>query len=271
MNKFQKLAQLNRDIELLESAGKIKAADILHQKFIKEAQYPMPMAYNPFMVNPLMYSMMARPVVNPAGTAGQPTVQAPTVQTPTVQTPATQPPTTPATNPQATAAPPATTSAPPTTAPASGQVNPAGIKPGTPPSSLTRSTNQQGQGGFMQGSNGKITIIGDDGNPISYVAPPGSTIGPGLRDINPTPSPTPKPAPSPSPGPPPSGEMQGREGGYYEKIRQFFDRKPRPSEQEGRAFMGRIQGQLEKELREKRLTQEQIDFLLGTGNSYFSS
>ena len=37
MNKFQKLAQLNKDIELLENAGKIKAADILHQKFIKEA------------------------------------------------------------------------------------------------------------------------------------------------------------------------------------------------------------------------------------------
>jgi hypothetical protein len=38
MNKFQKLAQLNQDIELLEAAGKIKAADILHKKFIREAQ-----------------------------------------------------------------------------------------------------------------------------------------------------------------------------------------------------------------------------------------
>lgn len=38
MNKFQKLAQLNRDIELLENAGKIKSAEILHIKFIKEAQ-----------------------------------------------------------------------------------------------------------------------------------------------------------------------------------------------------------------------------------------
>ena len=38
MNKFQKLAQLNQDIELLENAGKIKAANILHKKFIREAQ-----------------------------------------------------------------------------------------------------------------------------------------------------------------------------------------------------------------------------------------
>lgn len=38
MNKFQKLAQLNRDIELLENAGKIKSAEVLHKKFLKEAQ-----------------------------------------------------------------------------------------------------------------------------------------------------------------------------------------------------------------------------------------
>ncbi len=38
MSKFLKLAQLNQDIELLENAGKIKAADILHKKFIREAQ-----------------------------------------------------------------------------------------------------------------------------------------------------------------------------------------------------------------------------------------
>lgn len=38
MNKFQKLARLYKDIELLENAGKIKAANILHKKFIREAQ-----------------------------------------------------------------------------------------------------------------------------------------------------------------------------------------------------------------------------------------
>jgi len=38
MNKFQKLKELNNDIELLESYGKFKSASILHDKFIKEAQ-----------------------------------------------------------------------------------------------------------------------------------------------------------------------------------------------------------------------------------------
>ena len=90
MNKFQKLAQLNRDIELLENAGKIKAAEIMHKKFIKEAQFmPMPMAYNPFMINPMMYSMMARPAVNPGvTTAPMPVAQPKTTQVQTTgQTP----------------------------------------------------------------------------------------------------------------------------------------------------------------------------------------
>jgi len=38
MNKVQKLIELNKDIELLESFGKFKSASILHEKFIKEAQ-----------------------------------------------------------------------------------------------------------------------------------------------------------------------------------------------------------------------------------------
>jgi len=38
MDKFQKLKELNNDIELLESFGKFKSASILHDKFIKEAQ-----------------------------------------------------------------------------------------------------------------------------------------------------------------------------------------------------------------------------------------
>jgi len=42
MNKFNKLAQLNKDIELLEAYGKLKSASILHDKFIRVAQefYP---------------------------------------------------------------------------------------------------------------------------------------------------------------------------------------------------------------------------------------
>lgn len=38
MNKFEKLAKLNQDIEILENAGKFKAAEILQKKFLKEAQ-----------------------------------------------------------------------------------------------------------------------------------------------------------------------------------------------------------------------------------------
>jgi hypothetical protein len=38
MNKLQKLAQLNKDIELLENAGKFKAAEVMQRKFLKEAQ-----------------------------------------------------------------------------------------------------------------------------------------------------------------------------------------------------------------------------------------
>jgi hypothetical protein len=38
MNKFQKLAQINKDIEILEANGKFKSASILHDKFIKEAK-----------------------------------------------------------------------------------------------------------------------------------------------------------------------------------------------------------------------------------------
>ena len=38
MNKFIKLSKINKDIELLENAGKIKSAEVLHNKFIRIAQ-----------------------------------------------------------------------------------------------------------------------------------------------------------------------------------------------------------------------------------------
>jgi len=89
MNKFQKLSQISKDIEILENAGKIEAADVLHKKFIKEAQYAMPQMMTtmmPQMMMPQMMSMMpqmmpmtmarpvapgavARPVVAPAAVA----------------------------------------------------------------------------------------------------------------------------------------------------------------------------------------------------------
>ena len=66
MSKFQKLSQLNKDIELLENAGNIRAAEIMHKKFIKEAQYMMPQMMIPQMMMPqmmpmIMPQMMARP------------------------------------------------------------------------------------------------------------------------------------------------------------------------------------------------------------------
>jgi hypothetical protein len=39
MNKFQILSQINKDIELLESFGDIKSANILHTKFLKVSQF----------------------------------------------------------------------------------------------------------------------------------------------------------------------------------------------------------------------------------------
>jgi hypothetical protein len=101
MNKFQKLSQLNRDIELLENAGKIKAAEVLHRKFIKEAQYampaPMPVAYNPMPTPmPVAYNPMPAPMpfaYNPAAyrpvTYQQPAVRMPTMQGTQAVTPVT--------------------------------------------------------------------------------------------------------------------------------------------------------------------------------------
>ena len=62
MNKFQKLSQINKDIELLENAGKIKAAQVLHQKFIKVAQVVAPNKtnYSPSTVNPQQQNYVQR-------------------------------------------------------------------------------------------------------------------------------------------------------------------------------------------------------------------
>jgi hypothetical protein len=57
MNNFQKLAQLSRDIELLENAGKFDAAEVLQRKFVREAQlgfspaFPQVGKRQPQMVN----------------------------------------------------------------------------------------------------------------------------------------------------------------------------------------------------------------------------
>jgi hypothetical protein len=62
MSKFQKLSQINKDIELLEDAGKIKAAEVLHKKFIKEAQAIAQNRtnYGPSSVNPQQQNYVKR-------------------------------------------------------------------------------------------------------------------------------------------------------------------------------------------------------------------
>ena len=62
MNKLQKLSQINHDIEILEAAGKIKAAEVLHKKFIKEAQVVAPNKtnYGPSSVNPQQQNYVQR-------------------------------------------------------------------------------------------------------------------------------------------------------------------------------------------------------------------
>jgi hypothetical protein len=255
MNKFQKLSQLNKDIELLENAGKLKAADVLHKKFIKEAQYAMPFTYNPMAINPMAYNpmaynpMMARSIVNPGvTTAPMPVVQPRTTQVQTTgQTPGVIP-----------APTPATTSTTTTPAPASGQVKPSDIKPGTPPTNLTRNTNQQGQAGFVQDQNGKIQIFGQDVNPISYVAPPGSTVGPGLREINPGTPPGYQPPVSKIT--PPTQIQNQRFDGYAQKLTGTFNTVDDPKKLQ--EFRKNIKTQLDKELKDKRLTQEQYDQLM---------
>ena len=62
MNKLQKLSQINHDIEILEAAGKIKAAEVLHKKFIKEAQAIAQNRtnYGPSSVNPQQQNYVKR-------------------------------------------------------------------------------------------------------------------------------------------------------------------------------------------------------------------
>jgi hypothetical protein len=175
MNKFQKLAQLNRDIELLENAGKIKAAEVLHQKFIKEAQYMpqmMPMMMMPQMM-PMMPQMMARPTMPVARPAVTPvTTPAPVTQPAPVATPAPKPSPVPVGE---TAKPTPVAPPPPPPPPANTKVNPpyegSVTNPGgqnTPPGKPTEGGNYL----MNPGDNGK-TVFTDPGTGFQ-TDPPGS-------------------------------------------------------------------------------------------------
>jgi hypothetical protein len=168
MSEFKKLSQLNKDIELLENAGKIKAAEVLHRQFIKEAQYmmpQMPMMMMPQMMPMMNPMMMARPVapmatsapnrpVNPSVNSTPAAVAKPTTApvaqtgqvTPKPITYVTNPPTV-IELPQPPVAPPVTPPAPPTNKeikpPYSGSVPP----PTQPP---TNYGNQQNKNNELQ-------------------------------------------------------------------------------------------------------------------------
>ena len=90
MNKFQKLKQLKTDIELLENSGNIKAAEIMHQKFIKEAQYMMPQMM-PMMMMPQMMPMMPQMMARPAVQVAPAAVTKPAVTPAAVAKPVTTP------------------------------------------------------------------------------------------------------------------------------------------------------------------------------------
>lgn len=261
MSKFQKLSQLNKDIELLENAGQIKAANILHKKFIKESQF-MPMTMMPQMMMPQIMPMMPQMMVRPT----MPVTQSP-VRTPTIQAPTTQTPTTPVVNPKAVSAPTATTSTATTPVPASGQVNPSGIKPGTPPSNLTRSTNQQGTnpstppqsyGFYVDPRTGGKVFIGQDGNPINYVAPPGSTIGQDLKQINP--GLPPGYVPPVSQITPPTETQKNVFDHYGGKLTKNSSEITDPRQLQ--EFYNRIYKKIKEELNAGRLTKEQYDELI---------
>ncbi len=134
MSKFQKLSQINKDIELLESAGEIRAAEIMHRKFIKEAQYMMPQMM-PMMMMPQMMPMM-NPMMNPMmmarymapAAAGRP-VTAPTPIQQGTTPPGTQP--------------PGNQVSPPTGPPANKQNTPPVVQP---PAPNPQDNNQRGYG-----------------------------------------------------------------------------------------------------------------------------
>lgn len=138
MSKFQKLSQINKDIELLENAGKLVEADILHKKFIREAQYVMPQMM-PMMMPQMMMPqmMMARPTM-PVAPAAVPRPVAPVAQPAPVAAPAPKP--APAPAPIGETPKPGTTPAPPPPPPPpTGQATPPGgiTYQVSPPQSMT--------------------------------------------------------------------------------------------------------------------------------------
>ena len=269
MNKFHKLAEINRDIELLENAGKIKAAEILHKKFIKEAQFampatmpaPMPVAYNPmpaqmpvvYNPTPITYNPMAyRPI-----TYQQPAVRMPTTQG-FVPTPGALPVAQPRTTTVQTTGQNPTVSAP----------NPTTVKPQTAPSAQTNLapvTQQTAPPATVPYDKYKNFYYDQQKGRDIFIDPRTGQPFENQKDI-PKEMPAPAPAPAPAPSPPPPGSppnaRQNQLGNHFRnKIDNYFKRKPLPDVQDQYTFIGNLEDQLRQYRNNGRLTQEQYDDL----------
>ena len=244
MNKFQKLSQLNKDIELLENAGKFKAADVLHKKFIKEAQFAMPMTYNPMMFNPMMFNpmaynpMAARTVVNPTGAVSQPAVQAPM--------PVAQPRTTPV---QTIGTPNPGVSPAPSPAPASKPV-PSPVNMQIAPMQQTVPFDKYKNFYFDQKTGKDVFIDPRTGQPF--------------ENKNDIPKEIPAPVQPPSTTPPPArqitppNERQDQLGNFFKgKINKFFITNPKPSTEDQYTFIGNLENQLRQYRDNGNLTEQQ--------------
>jgi len=255
MNKFQKLSQLNKDIELLENAGKIKAADILHKKFIKEAQYAMPLTYNPMMFNPMMFNpmaynpMVARTVVNPTGAVSQPSVQAPT-------TPVAKPATTPVAVAKQTTTP---------TGNATGVQN--------PPTGITyEETMPQPVNMGIQPPPTPPTVPYDKYKNFYYDQQTGKDVfvdpieGKPFENQNDIPKEMPTPVQPPTSPPArqitPPNARQDQLGNFFKgKIEKFFITNPKPSIEDQYTFIGNLEDQLRQYRDNGNLTEQQYQDL----------
>jgi len=266
MNKFQKLAQLNRDIELLENAGKIKAADVLHQKFIKESQFMM--SQMPMMMMPQMMPMMPQMMARPTMPVSQPTNVVRPMAVP-VTTPVANPQVTPAPTPVApprTTTPPSTSTPPPTVNPPA----PPAVKPPAPPKGqpVSDQTNPYDNSYYDQQKGRTIFVDPITGDPYGDVSgrvnPPGGVPNPrtqpGLEGPNTRPDLP--PAPAPSPGTTPPTGRQNQLGNFFKgKIDKFFITNPKPSIEDQYTFIGNLEDQLRQYRDNGNLTQQQYDDL----------
>ncbi len=265
MNKFQKLSQLNKDIELLENAGKIKAADILHKKFIKEAQYAMPQVMTTMMpqmfmpqMMPMMPQMFARPAVNPLAVAKPATTPATVVKPATAPVAVAKPTTTPVAVAKQTTAPTGT---------ATGVQNPPngityeetmpkpydmGIQPPPAPPPTTVPYDKYKNFYYDQQTGKDVFVDPIEGKPFEN-----------QNDI-----PKEMPAPVQPPTSPPArqitppNERQNQLGNFFKgKIDKFFITNPKPSIEDQYTFIGNLEDQLRQYRDNGNLTEQQYQDL----------